>query len=122
MDAQQIKALMNKGLIITRHTLEKMQKESITKDDIREVLLSGLSSHVDSSIRNDKSFAWNSAPHNTISYRGLTVVFCESLEHACLIISVYHGLPHNYLSNPHNRVNGQYHNYNLRSSNLKIFR
>ena len=108
MDAQQIKALVNNGLIITYHAKEKMQSEKITETDIKEVLLSGLSSRCDNSNRNDKSFAHNVAIHNTLTYKGLTVVFCDSKEHACLIISVYHGLPHAILSNPYNRTRNFY--------------
>jgi hypothetical protein len=103
MDAQNIKMLVAQGLIITNHAYEKMLKENITQRDIKEVLLSGKDSSVDFSKRNNKTFAWNNSPHNTLTHNGLTVVFCDSKEHKCLIISVYHGYPHDYLSNQYNR-------------------
>jgi len=122
MNVEQIKNLINNGLIITRHTREKMVKENISEQDIKEALTSGKDSTVDHSKRNDKSFAWNNSRHETLIANGLTIVFVDSLEHACLVVSVYHGTPHNYFSNPYN--SGTAHTYSLDRSNqrLKIFR
>jgi hypothetical protein len=103
MESTKIKNLVKNALIITNHAYEKMLQENITKKDILEVLLSGKDSKVDFSKRNNKSFAWNQASHNTITHNDITVVFCNSREHACLVISVYHGFPHNFMSNVYNQ-------------------
>jgi hypothetical protein len=122
LNPEQIKALVNNGLIFTKHAKDKLIKERISILEVKEVLLSGLNSTCDNSIRNDKTFAWNNSTHNTITYKGLTVVFCDSKEHACLIVSLYHGTPHNYMSNPLNAKTQGIHNYNLNNSRIKIFR
>jgi hypothetical protein len=122
MNPEQIKSLVKKSIIMTRHAQEKAEKENISKKDIENALLSGLESKVDMSTRNDKSFAWNNRPHNTITTQDLTVVFCESLERACLILSVYHGKPHDYLSNPYNKPALGRTTQTFRTSSLKIFR
>ena len=111
MNTENIKTLLQKGLILTPHAKIKMQKEYISKEQIINALLKGIAKE-DKSIRNNKAFAWNNATHYTVFNEGLTVVFCDSKEHACLIISVYHGKAHDYLSNPHNQkqqinLNGQ---------------
>jgi hypothetical protein len=120
MEAYKIRNLVRNGLKFTNHGFGEMLNENLKESDLKEVLLSGLNSHVDFSKRNNKSFAWNKALHNVITYKNITVVFCDSKEHACLIISVYHGLPHDILSNPYTkpRPNQTYNSF----GNRKVFR
>lgn len=104
MNQQKLREILNNGLILTYHTKDKMRAERITREDILTVLFSESTIKADNSTRNNKERAWNNKQHFTITYKGLTVVFCESLEHSCLICSVYNGLPHQYMSNPYNRI------------------
>jgi len=100
-----VKKLLENGLYISNHSKEKMQIESITEIQIREALLNGIAKF-DSSTTNYRQHAWNRKPHYSIYYEplNLTVVACESLEKAVLVVSVFHGLAHDMNSNPHNRL------------------
>lgn len=93
------------GIFTTVHTKEKMALENITIEQIKEVLLNGTPT-LDSSTTNYRQHAWNRKPHYSIFYEplNLTIVVCESLEKAVLVVSVFHGKAHIMNSNPHNRV------------------
>lgn len=94
------KYLVN-GIFYSKHASEKMRLENITEKEIREVILNA-EGKIDHS-KTDRSHAWNVKPHITLTYNNLTVVACESKEHGILIISLYHGKPHDFFSNPYNR-------------------
>ena len=93
------------GIFTTVHTREKMVLENISLEQIKTVLLSG-TPILDHSTTNYRKHAWNRKPHYSIYYEplNLTVVACESLEKAVLVVSVFHGLAHDMNSNPHNRL------------------
>lgn len=114
-----IESLNRYGIALTNHAREKMIKENVSREDIFRVLRSGKDSTPDSSVRNDKSFAWNKAQHETITHDGLTVVFCIGSDFKVVVNSVFHGSPHDYLSNQYNK-NTQPHNYSF--GNRKVFR
>ena len=103
MNPQEIRQLVNKDIIFSYHAYEKMNRENITERDVKEPLLSGVSSTCDNSVRNNRDFAWNRSQHQTLTYNNLTIVFCNSKENACLVISLYHGYPHQIRSNPYFR-------------------
>lgn len=96
--------LLDNGIIFTSHAKEKMFKEDVTVKDIYEVLISGVKPIKSRSVRNDKSRAWNEAPHYTVTYNNLTVVVCQSLERKVLVCTVYHGKPFEFMSNPYNQI------------------
>lgn len=102
MPTLDLKTLLNNGLFYTRHAQTEMTDENITELEIKKVLENG-TPKADNSTRNDKTYAWNHKLHFTVTYNNLTVVICESAEKGILIVSTYHGLPHQILSNPYNR-------------------
>jgi hypothetical protein len=123
MKSVEIKSILSlRGFALTYHAKDKMAKENIMRSDIFEVLNCGLDSKIDSSIRNDKSFAWNNSAHQTLTFNDLTVVFCIGKDGVLVINSVYHGSPHDILSNVYNRTSQttQLHNYSF--GNRKVFR
>jgi len=125
MKNQEIKSILSlRGFALTYHARDKMIKENIRRNDIYEVLNSGLDSQVDNSVRNDKSFAWNNSAHETLTFNGLTVVFCVGKDGKLVINSVYHGSPHDYLSNKFNvEKRAQSYRFNLdKPRNFKVFR
>lgn len=79
-----------------------MERENITERDIIEAIKLG-DHRIDFSRQTDRTRAWNKKPHITITYKNLTIVACESAEKGVLIISCYHGKPHQFWSNPYNR-------------------
>lgn len=103
MPTLDLKTLLNNGLFYTRHAQTEMADENITTSEIKETLENG-TPKPDNSTRNDKTFAWNHKLHFTVTYNDLTVVVCESVESAILVVSVYHGFPHIFSSNPYNKV------------------
>lgn len=102
MKSENIIDLIMNGLKLTNHAKNKMIQENISVKDIYLTLLSGKNSNTDTSTRNNKEYAWNIKPHQTVTFNNLTVVFVVSRENYCLIISVYHGFPHHIRSNPYN--------------------
>jgi hypothetical protein len=113
-----IEHLEQYGISLTRHAEDKLFKENLFRRDIFEVLRCGKDSIPDSSVRNDKSFAWNNAQHETITFNNLTVVFCIGSDLKVVVNSVYHGNPHDILSNQYNRTTT--HSYSF--GNRKVFR
>lgn len=96
-----IKKFLANGIYYTKHALEKMKEEKVTEKEILEVL-----NNSEGKMDYSKTYrinAWNIKPHITFTYNNLTVVACESKEKGILIISVYHGRPKDFFSNPNNR-------------------
>jgi len=100
---EKIRELLKNGLFFSHHVKEEMISENISLEQIRKVILEG-KANFDSSKQNDKTHAWNKKPHIALVLKeiNLTVIVCESLERGILVISAYHGIPHNWNSNPYN--------------------
>jgi len=96
-----IKQYLKNGIFYSKHAIEKMRLENITKREILEVIIHG-EGKIDYS-KTDRSHAWNKKAHISITYNNLTIIACQSAENGILIISCYHGKPHDYFSNPYNR-------------------
>jgi hypothetical protein len=102
---ERIRNLITNGLFFSHHAQEEARSENITLELMQKAIMEG-TANFDFCRNNDKSFAWNKKPHIAFSSKGLnlTVIACESLEHGLLVVSVYHGEPHNIYSNPHNVI------------------
>lgn len=93
---------LKNGIYYSFHAREKMEQECITEKEIIEAIKLG-DHKIDYSRQTDRTRAWNKKPHITIIYKNLTIVACESAEKGVLIISCYHGKPHDFWSNPYNK-------------------
>jgi len=100
-----VKELLRNGIFYSEHASEKLRAERISKEQIREVLLSG-EPKPDRSTSNNRERAWNRKQHYSVYCEALnlTVVCCESYEHGILVVSAYHGKSHDLASNPFNKL------------------
>ena len=81
------------GIFFSRHSLDKMQYDKITQEDIRNILLNG-NIELSRARQIDRRYAHNVQNHLHSELNGKVVVFCQSREKGVLVISVFNGKPY----------------------------